>query len=402
MARQRSGAAAGRLALLLAFALALAGRTAGQAAVAAPKKYSSVLADCTPADFGPPPKATSPQAQAILARFTGPPADTDTSREGVVRERERINGLSKSLSDKYQEAYVESSEVVDLGGVKAVHVTPKEGVAINSEPSDNAAPRDTTNAILYFHGGAYTLGDPEVQYQSYAPMAVATGMDVYAIAYRLAPENPYPAALDDAVAAYKALLLKYSPKHIVLAGGSAGGHLAAALLLKLAALKEPLPAVAVLFSPWALMGIADADTHFTLRCADPVLNVNALNASANFYRGAAKNFDSPYLSPGKANWKGVGAAYKAYYGRGLPVMIFSGTRELLLGDAAALADVMRRGAVNSHLRVYNGMWHSWSVGSPGPMMLPEAERATVEFADFVAKNGFKASAAAAAARMAAP
>lgn len=129
----------------------------------------------------------------------------------------------------------------------------------------------------------------------------------------------------------------------------------------------------------------DTDTHYTLRCADPFLNFNALNAAAHLYKGNA-SFDSPYLSPGKAPWAKHAATAKSAGFSMPPVQIFVGTREMLFGDSAALSNAMRQAGMDVDLRIYNGMWHSWSVGTPGAMMLPEAEQSTREAAEFIRKH----------------
>jgi acetyl esterase/lipase len=102
---------------------------------------------------------------------------------------------------------------------------------------------------------------------AFAPLAAAAALPAYAPAYRLAPEHPFPAALDDALAAYSALIRRVDPARVALAGDSAGGGLAAALLLRAAGEGLPLPGAAVLFSPWAVLKGGVTDTSVTLCCA---------------------------------------------------------------------------------------------------------------------------------------
>lgn len=100
----------------------------------------------------------------------------------------------------------------------------------------------------------------------------------------------------------------------------------------------------------------DTETKYTLRCADPFLNFNFINASAHWYKGKQPNFDNQYLSPGKADWGAAAQAAKAAGSKMPPVLIFVGSREMFAGDAAALADVMTRAGMSATLRLYPGMW----------------------------------------------
>ena len=158
-------------------------------------------------------------------------------------------------------------------------------VLIHDHPFDKfeaawVLPKDERRqgVLLYLHGGGYTYGDLEYARGFASTLAVECGVRVFCIAYRLAPENPYPAALDDALTAYQYLLSKgYAPKHITLCGESAGGGLCYALCLKLKELGMAQPASVVSISPWVDL-TASGESYETNRESDPSLNAALLDS----------------------------------------------------------------------------------------------------------------------------
>lgn len=178
---------------------------------------------------------------------------------------------------------------VDAGGVPAVWVTPKAGAS------------DTV--VLYFHGGGYVMGSTRSYKGSLAQLAVDSGARVLGVDYRLAPEHPYPAALEDARAAWRWLRSTgVEASRVVVAGDSAGGGLTLALLLALVEAGEALPAGAVLLSPWVDLTCA-APSHEELAAHD-FLDVEELRFWGRCYAGKLEPGDAR-LSPLKASLRGL-------------------------------------------------------------------------------------------------
>jgi len=198
-----------------------------------------------------------------------------------------------------------------LGGVPAAEVT-----------VDGVEPR---HVVLYFHGGVYVLGDAFQAAALAAQVARRTSAKVISVDYRLAPEHPYPAAVDDALAAYQALLDGGTPPaDIAFAGESAGGGLAVATLVNARDHGLPLPAAAYLMSPYADLTLAGA-TMQTKRDADPLLSPEALQARVPDYT-SGQDPALGLISPVFADLTGLP-----------PLIIQAGTHEVLLDDAVRLA-----------------------------------------------------------------
>lgn len=220
---------------------------------------------------------------------------------------------------------------VSLGGVPVIEV--------------GAGPATAPGAILYFHGGGYALGSAARSVNLAADIARRTHRPVYTVDYRLAPEHPYPAAVDDAVAAYQGLLAQGVPPHsVAVAGESAGGGLALALLLRLRDERLALPAVAAVMSPWAdLTGTANS---LRSRAAlDPSLTSDALAARAADYLDGADPL-TPYASPARAYLHGLP-----------PLLVQVGSAEILLDDALDLAARAARDDVAVTLETFPGAPH---------------------------------------------
>jgi monoterpene epsilon-lactone hydrolase len=220
---------------------------------------------------------------------------------------------------------------VTRGGVPAIEVV--------------AGPDTGPGAILYFHGGGYALGSAARSVNLAADIARRTHRPVYTVDYRLAPEHPYPAAVDDADSAYRGLLDDGLPAHaIAIAGESAGGGLAVALLLRLRDQALPLPAAAAVMSPWAdLTGTADS-----LRSRadlDASLTREALAVRAADYLAGADPRD-PYASPARADLSGLP-----------PLLVQVGTAEILLDDALHLAARAARDDVSVTLETFPAAPH---------------------------------------------
>jgi acetyl esterase/lipase len=222
--------------------------------------------------------------------------------------------------------------------------------------------------LLYCHGGAYLVGSP-VPYRLLAgQLARAADCDVAVIDYRLAPEHPFPAARDDALAAYRALLEGGTPaSRIAIAGDSAGGNLAATTLAAIRRDGLPSPAAAVLLSPWADL-TASGDSVRTNAARDVMLPASRLVEAARLYAGQ-RALDDPDISPLFADWSGSP-----------PLSVHVGDAEILLDDATRLVARAAASGVDANVRVWPGMPHVFPVFSP---FVPEARRAVREIGVFL-------------------
>jgi acetyl esterase/lipase len=226
-------------------------------------------------------------------------------------------------------------------------------------------------AILYFHGGAYTIGSSYTHRSMAAHLAWAGGVKVWIIDYRLAPEHPYPAALQDGLAAYRALLDKgYAPNRLVMAGDSAGGGLVMATLVTLRDAGLPLPAAGICFSPWVDLECS-GDAYTSKRHADPFLTPNWLRLMGRHYVGG-HDLRRPTISPVHADMHGLP-----------PLLIQVGSDEILLSDAHRLADRARADGVQVNLNVLDTMCHYWTLYAG---VIPPARQAVKVAGRFIAEH----------------
>jgi acetyl esterase/lipase len=188
--------------------------------------------------------------------------------------------------------------------------------------------------------------------------------------YPLAPEHPYPAALEAALTAYRWLLAQGTrPAEIVIAGDSAGGGLAVATALALCDAVESVPAAVVCLSPWADL-THQGQSHLTNAAAEAVLKTEVLQEWASCYTDAA-NLRNPLVSPVYADFQGFP-----------PLLIQVGSEEILLDDARLLAEKARAGGVDVTLRVWPDLWHVWpALGN----LIPESRQAFEEIRQFIEK-----------------
>jgi epsilon-lactone hydrolase len=223
-------------------------------------------------------------------------------------------------------------------------------------------------ALLYLHGGGYVIGSPRSHRHLAAAIARAAGTATLLLDYRLAPEHPFPAALDDAVAAYQWLLGRgLAPSRIVVAGDSAGGGLTVATLLAARDRGLPLPAAGVCISPWVDLTCSGA-TYATKAAVDPIVTRQSVNMMAEAYTGDCDP-KAPLVSPLYADLRGLP-----------PVLVHVGSDEVLLDDALGLAERARSAAVDVTLEEWPAMIHVWHWFLP---MLAEAERAIGVIGRFV-------------------
>ncbi|NQD93269.1 alpha/beta hydrolase, partial [Pseudomonas sp. CrR25] len=205
-------------------------------------------------------------------------------------------------------------------------------------------PQANGSVLLYLHGGAYLIGGPQTHRAICAGLAKRGQFAVCALDYRLAPEFPFPAARDDAVAAYRALLAAgYPPERIVIGGDSAGGNLSLVTSLHLKTLGLPQPAALLCLSP--VTDFTFARLHEPLG-GDPLLHPRWLEQAVALYCPAQVPRDDPRLSPLFAELAGLP-----------PLLIQVGEDELLLNDSLRFAEKARAAGVSVCLERYPGLWH---------------------------------------------
>jgi epsilon-lactone hydrolase len=209
---------------------------------------------------------------------------------------------------------------------------------------------DASRALLFFHGGGYCSGSILSHRRLVTEAGRAGAMRTLAVGYRLAPENPFPAALDDAMTAWQFLRGQgYAPQNVVVGGDSAGGGLTMALLTRLRDARSALPACAWLISPWTDLTLSGA-TLATKDAIDPIIHKSYLRELADAYLPATMDRADPRVSSLYANLNGLP-----------PLLIQVGSAETLLADATRLAAVAGEADVAVTLEIWPHMIHAWPV-----------------------------------------
>lgn len=269
---------------------------------------------------------------------TAPPADAT---------REEIRQLREEVTAKRPIAEGVAVAQIDMNGVAAECLT-----------IDGA---DTSRAIVHLHGGGYVFGSPTTHRTIGAYLAADAGVPVYMVDYRLAPEHPYPAALEDALAAFDWLEAQgLAASAIAVSGDSAGGGLALSLSLTRAECNQALPASLLLQSPWTDLSCS-FDTYDMLEGVDPTATRERLLGMAKLYVGDEGDLRAPMVSPCFADLTGMP-----------PMLIQVGGSEAMMGDSIALFGQAKRHGVQADLEVWPEMIHVWHQYTD---MLDDARRA---------------------------
>ncbi len=246
-----------------------------------------------------------------------------------------------------------SFEKIELAGVPARRI-------VAGEAGDTV--------ILYLHGGAFVTGSPQSHRGLTSHMAASARATVFAADYRLAPEHPYPAAVDDALACYQALLEQGHTAHNLFIGGdSAGGNVALCAALAIRDRGLPMPAGLILISPFT-DATQSGESTLTKAAIDPMIDPAWGKWAAKLYAGELP-LDSPAISPLFADPKGLPRT-----------LVQVGSDETLLDDSTRFADKARAAGVEVDLQVYEGLWHVFQLHT---RLLKESMQAISRIADFI-------------------
>lgn len=259
--------------------------------------------------------------------------------------------LLKQGKARAKPGYAANLEPVSADGVDCIWVLPPG--------------RLSENVLLYLHGGGFVYGLTPPHLQMGAYLAHKTGARILMVEYRVAPRHPFPAALDDCVAAYRWLLSRNFPaRNIAVAGDSAGGNLTLTSLLKLRNEGTPLPASAVCLSP-----VTDLTHHDRSRPGfqDPILPDRVIQFYNRSYL-AGQAPQNPLISPVLGDLTGLP-----------PLLIHAGEEEILREDAERIAAVAKSAGVDVRLEIYPRMWHVWQL----ILSLPQATQSLEDIAGFL-------------------
>jgi len=276
--------------------------------------------------------------------------------------RFQFSGWSRGPIEEQRARHARSTRLNRLPADVHCHHVSADGVAAEWIE----APGADAGVILYLHGGAYALGSIDTHREFIARLARAARMRGLATNYRLAPEHPFPAALEDTTAAYGWLLAQgVEPSRIIVAGDSSGGGLALAALIALRDAGKPLPAGAVCLSPWTDLTLSGASIQ-RKALVDCMLDADSLEMYAKLYAGE-RDRRSPLISPLFADLSHLP-----------PLLIQVGTDEILLDDAARCADRARQAGVDVTLEIWDEMFHVFQIVP----FLPETKTAVGHIAEF--------------------
>lgn len=268
--------------------------------------------------------------------------------QSLMQLIKRVHGM---VENPNLEKHRQSQDYIGaiLGNNKEVSYTETDMDGIHGEWVSVNRAHMKKYVILYCHGGGYSTGSCLYGRTLTSKLASTTSMDVVAFDYRLAPEHPYPAALEDAMKVWDYMMLMgYGARDIVLAGDSAGGNLALTLTLKLKEAGRLLPRGLVLMSPWTDL-TSSGKSYETKAGLDPVLDKEYLDRMIKAYAGDGdekQDLKNPYISPLFGDFQGFP-----------PVYIQVGENEVLLSDSVELHKKMVKENVSVRLDRFKGMWH---------------------------------------------
>jgi len=275
-------------------------------------------------------------ADRLAQPRTYPPLDDATAWKAYIAEMDAaiVSGFAASALDI--PAKIETTEIA---GVTVNLITP-EGV----DASDDAP------IYLDIHGGALVAGGGEACRMMNTSASARAGLHTWGVDYRMPPDHPYPTPLDDCVAVYRALLDERAPEKIVVGGGSAGGNLVAAMLLRARDEGLPMPAALLLFTPE--IDLTESGDSFDTNAGVDYVLVERLTASIALYAGD-HDLTDPYLSPIFGDVTGFP-----------PTFVQAGTRDLFLSNAVRIHRKLRDAGVDAELHVWEAMPHGGFFGAP--------------------------------------
>jgi epsilon-lactone hydrolase len=293
-----------------------------------------------PARTIPVPSTISPALQRSIAAAALLPSDallrapaSDEQWRGMAAAN---NAISLERQEGVRAKFPSKIDEREVGGVLARQVV--------SEAND---PANAARVLIHLHGGAYVINGGEAGLSEAILGAAYARTRVLSVDYRMPPAHPFPAAVEDAVAVYKALIRNQDPRTVGVFGTSAGGGLALAVVLKLKALGLPMPGALAPSTPWADLA-GESDSYATNAHIDGVLPYyeGVLEACAKVYAGAASLHD-PLVSPVHADFSGFP-----------PSILTTGTRDILLSDTVRVYRAMRAAGVEARLEVHEAMSHA--------------------------------------------
>ena len=316
---------------------------------------------CMATDFNVP-STISPQAQQIISSFTLAARD----RAATPQINDLANWVtwqqsapSKKQLDQLLNIYQPKLVNRMISGVKVIDIYPNKW-------------QDNHQVIIYLHGGAYTFGSAQGSLISAVPVANDSGLHIISIDYDLAPLYPFPHAINQVVTVYQQLLKQgFRANQIGFFGDSAGGSLVASSILKLQDLKSPLPAVAVLWSPWT--DIANiGDSYQTLKNSETAYTYDQQLRNCALAYAPESQWQNPYVS----------AVYGKFSAKYPPTLIQGGTKEIFLSNFVRLYQNMDQSGVPVKLDLYEGMWHVFQ----GEYTMPEAIVARKKTVTFIKQH----------------
>lgn len=296
------------------------------------------------------PEEMGPLMKAIKAVHAASTSPTAANGEELIHQRAEIERFSRLATPVHG---IEVSPFV-IGDMKCERVSPDH-------------PHRTDRIIMYCHGGGYTCGGLGYARILAAKLAIHTGLEVVSFEYGLAPENPYPAPIEDGIKVWDYLMYKgYGAKDIIIAGDSAGGNMALEICLSLKESERKLPKAMVLMSPWTDMR-ATNNSYETYKDKDPLLTYEYVVSVRHAYAGEREDYSDPHLSPLKADLLNFP-----------PALIQVGSNEILRDDSEKLSKQLIKCGVMAKLEIYSGGWHVFQ-----QMPFPKAAAALDAVNDFL-------------------
>jgi acetyl esterase/lipase len=290
-----------------------------------------------PARTIPTPTTVSPELQKVIAPAwrgsASAPKLTNEQWKALVKQADEAG--AKSVESMKKQFHVTLTEQ-KIGGVRVYDVKP-----------ETVSEENRSRLLVHVHGGAYVFSGGEAATSEAILMAHYGKIEVISVDYRMPPNFPFPAALDDSLAVWNEIVKSHNPKNVGLFGTSAGGGLTLATVIKLKELKAPLPGALMAGTPWADL-TKTGDTYFTNEFVDNVLGTNDgfLDAAARLYAGT-HDLKEPLLSPIYGDLSGFP-----------PTILISGTRDLFLSNTVRTHQKLLGSGVRAELLVFEGESHA--------------------------------------------